>query len=152
MPVNENRLTINLYEPFPNTYVSVIEIIISIFPNNPPTKSIITGKTSGRCNADYTYNITYIEPDDELIAMLIDWGDNSTTDWIGPFRSEINISLSHSWSEEGQYMIKVKAKDKLGLESNWSDPLTVSMPKQKYYDYLIKIKVYSSINNKAIMT
>jgi len=51
-----------------------------------------------------------------------DWGDGSYSAWLGPFDSGEVISASHAWSK-GSYNIKVKAKDVLGAESNWSDPL-----------------------------
>ena len=35
------------------------------------------------------------------------------------------------WDEKGDYEIKVKAKDVHGAESEWSDPLTVTMPRDK---------------------
>jgi hypothetical protein len=36
-----------------------------------------------------------------------------------------------SWTSKGTYEIKVKAQDEYGEESEWSDPLTVSMPRNK---------------------
>ena len=39
----------------------------------------------------------------------------------------ILISVFPVWSE-GDYEIRVKAKDTYGEESEWSDPLTISMP------------------------
>jgi hypothetical protein len=35
----------------------------------------------------------------------------------------------HNWTERGEYEIRVKAKDTWGNESEWSDPLVVTMPK-----------------------
>ena len=56
--------------------------------------------------------------------------------------SEINISYdsgnkciaTYSWVEDGSYEIKVKAKNVDGSESEWSDSLTVSMPRTKAMD------------------
>jgi hypothetical protein len=39
--------------------------------------------------------------------------------------------LSHAWNASGKYEIRVKAKDILGAESDWSDPLSVFMSKNK---------------------
>ena len=61
---------------------------------------------------------------------MFDWGDNTTSQWIGPFKSGETINASHTWKEEGTYRIRVKAKDTSGLESPWSDYMVVSMPKE----------------------
>ena len=58
------------------------------------------------------------------------WGDE-TSDWIGPYDSGATISTAHIWDEKGDYNIKVKAKDVHGEESPWSDPLPITMPKNK---------------------
>ena len=47
----------------------------------------------------------------------------------GPFESGEVINVSHIWTSKGEYNIRVKAKDIEEYESEWSDPLTVSMPK-----------------------
>jgi len=35
---------------------------------------------------------------------------------------------------QGEYQIRVKAKDTHGMQSDWSDPLTISMPKSRFVD------------------
>jgi len=65
-----------------------------------------------------------------LVYYKWDWGDE-TSDWIGAFSSGDTDNEFHLWDEEGSYEIKVKAKDVTGTESPWSDPLVVSMPKNK---------------------
>jgi hypothetical protein len=39
------------------------------------------------------------------------------------------VTASHLWQSTGSYTITVQAKDDHGLESTWSDPLPVSMPR-----------------------
>jgi len=62
-----------------------------------------------------------------------DWGDGNYSDWVGPFNSGDNCEQSYSWSSEGEYQIRVKAKDDFYGESEWSDPLSISMPKTRQY-------------------
>ena len=57
----------------------------------------------------------------------IDWDDSSNSDWVGPFDSGENITLSHTWTTRGTYVIKAKAKDTSGAESDWGE-LSVAMP------------------------
>ena len=39
--------------------------------------------------------------------------------------------MSHIWHEKGNYDIRVKVKDIHGYESEWSDPLSIILPKRK---------------------
>ena len=53
----------------------------------------------------------------------------------GELNSGVYFTSTHIWNEAGNYEIKVKAKDIHGIQSEWSDPLVVSMPKYKIYSY-----------------
>jgi len=57
----------------------------------------------------------------------IDWGDSTTSGWIGPFSSGVIVSQEHAWVSSGSYEIQAKAKDWHGAESNWSDPYELSI-------------------------
>jgi len=52
----------------------------------------------------------------------------SDSGWLGPYASGETAEASHAWTEGANYSIRVKAKDDRDLESDWSDPLPVSMP------------------------
>ncbi len=71
------------------------------------------------------------DPNGDQIYYLFDWGDGSNSEWIGPFDSGEQCEASHVWETKGDYEIKVKARDVHGLESEWSDSLPISMPKNK---------------------
>jgi hypothetical protein len=45
-------------------------------------------------------------------------------------------SAKHTWTSQGNYQIKVKAKDTNGLESDWAE-LTVTMPRNKDSNILL---------------
>jgi hypothetical protein len=62
------------------------------------------------------------------VYYLWDWGDGNNSGWLGPYSSGITVIAWHIWETKGNYVIKVKAKDKHGAESNWSDPLPITMP------------------------
>ncbi|MFO7678247.1 MAG: hypothetical protein R6V50_07700, partial [Thermoplasmatota archaeon] len=94
-------------------------------PNKPERPS---GETSGKTNTVYTYTTKTIDADEDQVFYLWDWGDGTFSDWLGPFDSGEVASAEHSWSEEGSYSIRVKARDVYNAESEWSDPLPVTMP------------------------
>jgi len=98
---------------------------------NKPTKP--NGPTSGRIDIEYTYTTSSTDPDGDNIYYLFDWDDGKYSGWIGPYTSGETAETSHIWTEKRDYNIKVKAKDVYGLESEWSDPLAISMPKNKPY-------------------
>lgn len=100
--------------------------VYDIFPNTPPSTPTIKGATNGKIDTYYPYTITTIDPDDDYIRYIIDWGDNTSysTDLV---KSGENITEGHIWRERGTYIIRVKAIDWRGEESNWAT-LEVSMP------------------------
>jgi choloylglycine hydrolase len=100
--------------------------------NQPPEKpSTPTGETSGKPRVEYDYRATEpTDPNGDDMMMLFDWGDGSDSGWIMPSASG-RIKTTHKYTKQGTYEIKVKAIDIYGKESEWSDPLSVSMPKNK---------------------
>ena len=119
---------------------------------NPPDKpSRPEGPSSGEPGGSLTYLTSISEPDGEHIYYLFNWGDGSDTGWIGPKNSDETCEASHSWASEGTYKIKVKAKDINGMESGWSDPLSVNIPKNRnkmlfHYPFILKLLEYYSRN------
>ncbi|KYK25164.1 hypothetical protein AYK24_10465 [Thermoplasmatales archaeon SG8-52-4] len=98
--------------------------------NNPPKKPTITGPTSGKAGTSYTYSITTTDPESDEVRYYINWGDDTNSDWIGPFESGEIVNKSHKWIETGSYIIKVKAKDVYEEESP-ETILIVTMPRNK---------------------
>jgi parallel beta-helix repeat protein len=118
--------------------------------NTPPSYPTIEGKKQGQANTEYTYTFTAEDPENQEIYYLIDWGDQTTSGWIGPIPSGQSIQESHTW-DYGGYSIKAKTKDSEGAESDWSPVFPISMPKsqliqiiqnrpilQKIYTFLIQ--------------
>jgi hypothetical protein len=87
--------------------------------NTPPVTPTIQGPARGKLFVEYNFTFSATDPDLDDVLYLIDWGDNSTSGWLGPFGSGIEASASHNWSQKGTYSVKVKAKDTKGAESEW---------------------------------
>lgn len=96
-------------------------------PNTPPNPPTITGPPKGKPTTVYKFDITATDPDSDPVYVLFDWGDNTTTDWVGPHNSGQTFSVTHSWSVKGTYAVKAKAKDDHGAESDWST-FQIKMP------------------------
>jgi len=96
--------------------------------NYPPEKPQITGEVNGIAGTMYSYSIASRDKHKEdTLFYKIDWGDGNISDWVGPKKSEQIINLSHTWSQEGNFIIKVVVKDDCGAESDWAT-LEVTMP------------------------
>ena len=103
----------------------------TLFDNLPPDKPIkAQGVSNGEINVEYYYTTVTLDPDNDQIYYMWDWGDE-TSGWDGPYDSGDIVTASHIWDEKGDYIIKVKAKDVHSEESLWSDPLPVTMPKNE---------------------
>ena len=108
-----------------HTYLYALEVI----ENEPPAKpGRPSGETSGKINVEYTYTASTTDPDDDQIYYWFDWGDGSNSGWVGPYNSGQTGNANHTWATKGNYTIRVKAKDVYDHESDWSDPLSVTMP------------------------
>jgi hypothetical protein len=113
-----------------STLGELSEITESSAPLKPDTP---TGSTNGKAGVEYTYTTSTIDLDGNIIYYYWDWGDNTSSGWIGPFESGDEANAANTWDIKGDYSIKVKAKDDNGYESSWSDPLPISMPKNKSF-------------------
>ena len=94
-------------------------------PNKP------TGPIKGATEVEHTYNATATDPDSDQIYYKFYWGDGTFSNWVGPYPSGTEGGASHTWTKRGNYKIKVKAKDEHDVQSEWSDPLSVSMPRNR---------------------
>ena len=104
---------------------------ITLKVHRAPQKPILTGPTSGKAGVAYTYSATSTDPDGDQLVYWFDWGDTTNSGWVGPSPSGIPWSTSNDWPTQGTYDIRAKAKDIHGAESEWSDPLSVTMPRNK---------------------
>jgi hypothetical protein len=135
--IDTRSLNIGTYEYnimiYTNAGMGEVKVIVNIIEsrsNNPPIKPAINGPYQGELDVENSYQFVSSDIDGDYIFYYIDWGDHTEKIRLGPFPPGKEQSLSHSWSEDGTYKIRVKAQDIHGAESDWST-LPVSMPKYK---------------------
>jgi hypothetical protein len=117
-----NMYTFNLYgDP------SLTQQGVNI-PGRPNKPSTPTGEASGKIRVEYTYKSSAIDPDNDPIYYVFNWGDGTDSGWLGPVDSGIIYEVNHIWKKKGNYEIKTRVKDSNGLISSWSDPLPITMP------------------------
>lgn len=104
----------------------------AFWPNeNPDKPNRPEGTVDGNIDETYTYSSETEDFDLDDVFYIFDWGDGTTSGWLGPYGSGQKCTSQHSWSQKGDYQIKVKARDRLYAESPWSDPLPVNMPRNR---------------------
>jgi hypothetical protein len=115
-----------------------------------PDPPVISGPPSGRIDTEYTYEFSTIDYQNDSVYIMIDWGDDEITNWIGPLDSGDSIQRNHSWSVGDSYALRAKAKDDHGTESLWAN-FEISMTKNKQismnlFDFLSNyIRIFSFI-------
>jgi hypothetical protein len=97
------------------------------FENIQPYSPNISGPTSGIIDTEYNYTILTLDPDEDDVYYYIDWDDGTTSSWLGPYISGQPITANHTWVDVGVFEITAKAKDIYDYESNWSEPLIVTI-------------------------
>jgi len=114
-----------------NNNEAIYDTIVDVQKNQPPdTPSQLSGSTTVKPGISFRYITSAADSYGDNLYYLIDWGDD-TESVVGPYYSGEEISASHTWSKHGSYTLKVKAFDTYAQESDWSEPLSVSMPKNK---------------------
>ncbi len=102
-------------------------LVVTITDNTPPEVPQVTGPSEGKPGNAYLFNLLTSDAEDQNIYYFVDWGDNTTTDWLGPYISGTEIHVTHTWAAVGDYIVKVKAKDTLDMESDWGT-WSIAMP------------------------
>ena len=119
-------VTVEEWEPFGDPTLQIAE------ESEPPLQpDIPTGPSSGVPGTQYTFTTSTTDPENDEIYYMFDWGDDTTSGWIGPYDSGTAASAQKTWSKKGTYQIKAIAKDTYGKMSIWSDPLTITLTKNK---------------------
>ncbi len=104
--------------------------VVALRVSNPPNAPVSPmGETKIEAGNLYTYTTSTEDIDGDQIYYIWDWGDQSLSSWLGPYPSGAPINASHKWEIKGIYDVRVKAKDENGMESDWSNPLIVNVPK-----------------------
>jgi len=91
---------------------------------------IISAPSVGGPGIDLNFTAVCIDPNGYDILLMWDWGDGNFSDWLGPFSSSENVTVSYNWIKNEAFEIRVKAKNIHEVESGWSEPHIISISKQ----------------------
>jgi len=96
---NKAKIGVRSYQEtkYFNGIIDEVNIFKKSDGNLPPNAPIISGPTSGTVGEEYNYSFVAIDPEDEDIFLFIDWGDDTNTGWIGPYNSNEEVNIGHTW-------------------------------------------------------
>jgi len=135
-------ITIEEFQPFGDPSLAIRE------ESQAPEKPLdLDGPNSGKINEEYTYTASTTDPDEDRLFYLFDWGNGDYSNWVGPYDSGVTAEACYTWTEEGDYQIRVKAKDEHGVQSEWSDPLEVTMPKNNLFSLMFLRYIQNLLEN-----
>jgi hypothetical protein len=128
---------INFFEPIEFTEEAILVVTaynkipyitpIQVGNSYPPTIPVINGPTVGRINKEYEFTAVSDDPEGDQIYYMFDWGDETQSEWLGPVDSGTQITITHTWTNIGNYSIKAKAMDVEESRSRWTEPYSVIM-------------------------
>ena len=105
--------------------------VIGESPETVVTPATLSGPEAGDTEASYTYmtggsSSTYGHD----VQYFFDWGDGTDSGWL----SVGTTNASKSWDLPGTYTVRSKARcaSDISIESNWSDPLSVTVSDVSY--------------------
>jgi len=115
-----------------NVYVGSNDCKLYCFgiSDQPPTVPVINGPHAAGPGFHVDFTTVSSDPESNQMFYMWDFGDGNITDWLGPYESGEIVSIENNWTYEGEYEIRVKAKDETELESDWSDPFDISIAEQ----------------------
>jgi hypothetical protein len=105
--------------------------------NNPPGTPEIYGPATFKIGVEIDFVFVSTDPDGDNISYYIDWEDD-TSDECGPYPSGEQVTLSHTFYEERNYLIRAKAIDHPhGSESDWGEFWLWWRSRSRISDHLI---------------
>jgi hypothetical protein len=93
----------------------------------PATPTPPVGPDHGSVAVPITFTTSATDGDNDPISYMFDWGDGTTSAWVGPFPSGATGSADHIYTFGGLFQVKAIARDICYAESGWSTPTTINV-------------------------
>ncbi len=113
------------------------DLRLHVLPSVRPSVPVLLGPTTGDVGAGLSYSVSSTDPEGDLVAYRIAWGDGDTSDWSQAVFSGDTVNLTHSWTSANTYSLHAQAKDQHGNESPWSAGLTLQVGPSDFPDTVI---------------
>jgi hypothetical protein len=105
--------------------------------DTPPSVPSIQGPTEGKPRIAYSYTIVATDSEGDGLFYYMDWGDTTSSNWVGPYPANETVTLTHTYTKKGSFTIKVQARDIYYAVSPWGT-LEVTMPTEVSLPFFLK--------------
>jgi serine protease AprX len=126
-------------------YALVVSPVLSA-----PFPPQINGSSEGDIGRQMEFSFVTTDPGNAGVYYWVDWGDGTHQEWFGPAASGVPVIITHTWNEQGNFVIIAKAKNIIGVESDWSEPFGISIVAPKLEIGVVKgglFKIKTVIKN-----
>ena len=107
----------------------LVEVGLGDPDNTPPGVPDVSGTINGKVGTEYPYTFVSVDPEGDDVFYWVLWGDGCpAVEWIGPYSSGEEVTLSHAFLRAGKITITVQAKDVYDAEGDVGS-LDVEMPR-----------------------
>jgi len=99
----------------------------------PPTIRF-SGGEQGWIGKAYDYFFKTKDHNNDMVYYYIDWGDGTPNELVGPYNPNEETPTAdniHIYRRTGDYIIRAKARDVNGDESDWSADFPIIMPRSR---------------------
>ena len=104
--------------------------------NEPPTAPDIDGPSQGKPEILYNFTFNSTDPLEQRIEYIVDW-DDGNEDKTELHESGEEVTLSHSWTKKGTYVITATAVDEYGAKNESTHEILI--PRSRSAGYSINI-------------
>jgi subtilisin family serine protease len=105
--------------------------------NRAPFAPIIDGPEKIEVNVEYEFVFKTTDLNEDDVSYFVDWGDNTTDDWTPYYEGGNLVGIEHTYTEEGRYTIRAKAKDIYDAEGEWGEFDTSTPRSRESFDFKI---------------
>ncbi len=99
-----------------------------------PITPTINGPSEGYIDEEYTFTFDAVDPDGDQLYYRVHFGlsDYGNDEWVGPFTSGEEITISYDWALKGNYTIKLTLYDQtLEYSETATKEITINQGKSK---------------------
>jgi hypothetical protein len=98
--------------------------------NPPATPATLTGPSELKVDDTGTFSAMTTDPDNDYLQYIFNWTEGATSETALQDSGRASL-MNHAWKSSGSYQVTVMARDEHGMESGWSQPLTVHVTPRK---------------------
>lgn len=102
------------------TGIFTVAVTVIPYPNHTPHVPTLIGPDRSEPSESVVFEAKTTDPDDDVIYYQWNFNEENITAWMGPYESNDVCYIEYEWEEEGNYLVKVRAKDEHGNTTEWS--------------------------------